>query len=117
MKRRIFFVVLVLEVLLQACVPNLPKAAKDLAISALCDFPTYSGNNRCRKVDINQVVMTSISGNHTDEDSRIWCIELNFVDYTGESGFACVWLIGPSEIGEFKLTEGPLFNEKCTGLN
>jgi hypothetical protein len=117
MKRRIFLVVLIITVFLQACVPNLPKAAKDLAISVLCDFPAYSGENMCRSVEINQVVMINISEDHADEFSRIWCIELNFIDYTGESGFACVWLVGPSETGEFILSEGPLFSEKCTGLN
>ena len=96
-------VVLVVAISSQACVPRLPKAAKDLAISALCDFPAYSGQNRCRSVEINQVVMISISEDHKDEESRIWCIELNYVDYIGESGFACVWLISPSERGGYRL--------------
>ena len=117
MKIRIFLVVLAIAISSQACVPRLPNAAKDLAISALCDFPAYLGQNRCRSVEINQVVMISISDNHTDEDSRIWCVELNYVDYTGESGFACVWLIGPFERGGFRLSKGPMFNENCTGLD
>lgn len=71
----------------------------------------------CRRVDIIKFVMIDISENQSYGDSKIWCIELNYVDYTGESGIACVWLIGPSEGGEFQLSESPLFNEKCTGLD
>jgi len=117
MKKKIFLVIMVLAILFQACVPSLPKAAYDLAISALCDFPTYSGQNMCRSVEISHVGIINVSDGHLDGDSRVWCLDLNYVDYTGESGFACVWLTGPTERGGFRLSKGPMFSEKCAGLD
>ena len=116
MKTRVFLLVLGIAVLSAACGPHLPGAAKDLAVAALCDFPVDSGQNMCRSVDVGEVVMINITEGNSVKESRIWCIELNFVDFTGERGFACLWLIGPDERGNYHLTEGPLFSEKCTGL-
>ena len=116
MKTRVFLLVLCISVFSAACGPHLPRAAKELAVAALCDFPADSGQNMCRSVEVDEVVMINISEDNSIEEARIWCIELNFVDYTGEGGFACLWLIGPDEGGDFHLTEGPLFSEKCAGL-
>jgi hypothetical protein len=117
MKTRVFLLVFAISIFSTACGSGLPGAAKELAVGALCDFPVNSGQNMCRSVEVNEVVMIKISEDNSNENAKIWCIELDFVDYTGESGFACLWLIGPDEGGDFHLTKGPLFSEKCSGLD
>lgn len=117
MKPKLLLIILILMCSSQACENQLPQNAKELAISALCDFPAFSGENMCRRVDITNVMVedTLISASQSEGSLKKLCIELNFVDYTGERGFACVWLVGPSEEGEYKLSKGPLFNVNCGG--
>ncbi len=117
MKIKILLLLLALSICSAACGSRLPEAARKLAIASLCDFPTNSGENMCRSVKIDEVVEVSSPGDYSLEDAKIWCVELNFVDYTGESGFACLWLFGPDEGGGFQLAKGPLFSEKCTEMN
>jgi hypothetical protein len=71
----------------------------------------------CQKVAITNVVVedTIISISQPKVSIKEWCIDLKYIDFTGESGFACVWLVGPSEEGEYKLSQGPLFNVNCFG--
>jgi hypothetical protein len=117
MKPKLLLIILILLCLSQACENQLPQNAKELAISALCDFPAFSGENLCQRVEITNVMVedTLISASQSEGSLKKWCIELNYVDYTGERGFACVWLVGPSEEGEYKLSKGPLFNMNCVG--
>jgi len=117
MKLKLLLIILILLCLSQACENQLPQNAKELAISALCDFPAFSGENLCQRVEITNVMVedTLISASQSEGSLKKWCIELNYVDYTGERGFACVWLVGPSEEGEYKLSKGPLFNMNCVG--
>ena len=76
-----------------------------------------SGVNMCREVEITRIVMTKIADRQSSEKQSNWCLELNYIDYTGESGSACIWLIGPVGEGDFLLRKGPLFGEKCVGVN
>jgi len=117
MKPKLLLIIVILLCSSQACGIQIPQNAKELAISALCDFPTLSGENVCQRVEITNVIVedTLISASQSKDSSKKWCIELNYVDFTGERGFACVWLIGPSEEGEYKLSRGPLFDMNCVG--
>jgi hypothetical protein len=117
MKRLFVFWILIAATLIHACMPTLPQSAKDLAISTLCDFPAYSGENMCKRVEIYQVAFPKTVAGQTDKNLKLWCIELKYVDYTGESGFASMELIGPTDHGEFQLKKGPVFGENCAGLN
>ena len=116
-KTKLLFVIFLLLGSSHACVTQIPESAREMAISALCDFPAFSGENMCQRVDITKVMVehSLISANQSEGSLKKWCIELNYVDYTGEHGFACVWLVGPSEEGEYKVNQGPLFNVKCVG--
>jgi len=99
-----------------ACVPRLPTGARELAISALCKSPAISEGNTCRSVLIQRFIVRADARQDTEEAdavTRHWCVELNYVDYTGESGSAVVWLKGPNNEGEFELEEGPLFDMPC----
>lgn len=117
MKPKLLLMIMILMCSSQACGNQTPHRVEELAISALCDFPAFSGENMCQRVDVMNVLVedTLISTSQPEDSSKKWCIELNYVDYTGERGFACVWLVGPSEEGEYKLSKGPLFNVNCVG--
>lgn len=71
----------------------------------------------CRRVDITNVMVedTLISASQSEGTLKKWCIDLKYIDFTGEGGFACMWLVGPSEEGEYKLSRGPLFDMNCVG--
>jgi hypothetical protein len=113
MKTLLIFLVIISVPL--ACVARLPEAARDLAISALCDYPIFSGRNLCQSVSITRILTgplePEIDGG--TQTSRHWCIEMKFVDYTGENGSAVVWLMGPLQQGGFTLEDGPLYDQHC----
>jgi hypothetical protein len=117
MNPKLLLIITILVFSSQACGIRIPQNAKELAISALCDFPAFSGENLCQRVEITNVIVedTSISASQSEEKSKKWCIELKYIDFTGERGFACVWLVGPSEEGEYKISRGPLFDMNCVG--
>jgi hypothetical protein len=99
-----------------ACAVRLPRAAKELAISALCASPTISEEYTCRSVEIQRIILRSRDSQNADEaDSalRHWCVEMKYVDYTGESGSAVVLLKGPTISGGYDLESGPLFDVSC----
>lgn len=100
-----------------ACSPRLPDAAKDLAISVLCDFPAKSGENRCKSVEISLVKFQSGTEYSVPDDLPVWCIEINYVDYTGEKGIALVRMHGPTRRGEFEILGGPVLDEHCNERN
>jgi len=118
LKRPALILIILLMTSSYACIRQIPQAVRELAISALCDFPAFSGENMCQRVDITGIYVEdiSISNSKSNVKPKSWCIELSYVDFTGESGFACVWLIGPSGHGEFEITRGPYYDVKCTGL-
>jgi hypothetical protein len=117
MKPKFLLMIMILMCSFLACGNQTPHRVEELAISVLCDFPAFSGENLCQWVEITNVIVedTSISASQSEEKTKKWCIELKFIDFTGERGFACVWLVGPSEEGEYKLTRGPLFDMNCVG--
>ena len=100
---------------IQGCGNQIPRTARELAISVVCDFPADSGDNMCQRVDITNVMVenTLVSNIQPEGYIKKWCIELNYIDYIGEQGNACVWLVGPNKEGEYKLSNGPSFNVKC----
>lgn len=118
LKRPALIVILLLMISSYACTRQIPQAVRELAISALCDFPAFSGENMCQRVDITGIFVEDISdpNSKTNVKPKSWCIELSYIDFTGEIGSACVWLIGPSGQGEFKITRGPYYDVKCSGL-
>jgi hypothetical protein len=117
MKRTFLLTILLLLCLIQACENQIPETAKDLAISALCDFPAFSGHNRCQSVSITNVMVENslLSNNKPESNLKKWCIELSYIDYIGDQGHACVWLVGPSKEGEYSLSKGPLLDARCVG--
>ena len=117
MKQKLLLIILILQCSIQGCENQIPQTARELAISALCDFPAFSGENLCQRVDITKVTVenTLISNSQAEGYLKKWCVELDYIDYTGEQGFACVWLVGTYEQGEYKLSKGPIFNVKCVG--
>lgn len=113
---RKFGILLVILTLPIACVVRLPRAAKELAVSALCASPTISEEYTCRSAKIQRIVLQSDDSGSTEEEIaavRRWCVELNYVDYTGESGSAVVWLRGPTSSGEYEIESGPFFDVPC----
>ncbi len=117
MKPKLLFIIVLLLCSIQACAGDIPLTARELAISALCDFPPESGDNMCQRVDITKVMVenTLVSNKQPEGYLKKWCIELNYIDYIGEQGYACVWLVGPSKEGEYMLSKGPIFDVKCVG--
>ena len=119
LQRVSILVVLIVFILIHACAKDIPHALRDFAVSALCDFPPLSGNNMCRKTEVIRFIeedtinLSSIKDYHL----KYWCVELEYIDYTGESGFASVWVIETSDKGDFILHKGPVFNVNCEGLH
>lgn len=112
-------VLFLLILICQSCVPQFPDVARDLAISAICDFPPLSGNNMCQRAEITRIVVEDLPESQTPISSgsmRGWCVELNYVDYTGEWGYACIWLAGPNRQGDFLIRKGPVFDMSCPDL-
>lgn len=116
--RKPICVLILLILICQSCAPRFPGVARDLAISAICDFPPLSGNNMCQRAEITRIVIDDLPDSQTfpDGSMRRWCVELNYVDYTGEGGFACIWLAGPNRQGDFLIRKGPVFDMSCPGF-
>lgn len=110
-----FSAVLLLMLLCQSCSPSFPKVAQDLATSAICDFPPFSGNNMCKEVEISHIVFEEMPDIRTTRNGNMgrWCLELKYLDFTGEWGFACIWLEGPDSQGEYSIQRGPNFDNHC----
>lgn len=107
-------IILILITFFLSCGVEIPAAAKELAISALCDFPPYSGHNICRDVEVTEVYQEHITGGPLKEDFHsCCCMELSYVDYTGHSGFASVWVAAEPDIGDFQVLEGPILSVPC----
>ena len=85
MKPKLLLMIMILMCSSQACGNQTPHRVEELAISALCDFPAFSGENLCQWVEITNVIVedTSISASQSEEKSKKWCIELKFIDFTG----------------------------------
>ncbi len=117
MKPKLLLIIVIIVCSIQACADQIPRTARELAISTLCDFPAESGENMCQRVDVTQVMVeyTLLSNSQPEGYLKKWCIELHYIDYTGGKGIACVWLVGPTDEGEYMLSKGPLLNVKCVG--
>jgi len=115
MRHLSFWAILPLILLCYACTPQLPKAAQDLAISVLCDFPPLFGNNMCQRVEIMHMQIDDLPDPQNIDigNMRSWCVELNFIDFTGEQGSACIWLAGPNPQGDYLVQKGPEFEVSC----
>lgn len=102
---------LVISLTIRAC---LPKSAKELAISTLCEFPDQEERNTCQRVEIVKVVEYKAGEGGDSVDVRpMVCIEMQFVDFTGEKGVAVVWLAGSSQKALYEVVAGPLFESHC----
>jgi hypothetical protein len=111
---KILLVALVIVTVPFACMARLPDDAKDQAISALCDVPAFPGENTCQEVSIVRVLSSSSQGDRDQPgETRHWCIEMKYKDFTGESGSAVVWIAGPLQNGDFQVEQGPFFEEHC----
>jgi hypothetical protein len=106
---------IVVIILIHACVGDIPLAVRDFAISAICDFPPLSGNNMCRDAEVIRFVEEDAitSSSVVDNNEKCWCVEVVYVDYTGESGFASLWVIESTTAGDYILYKGPMYNVKC----
>jgi hypothetical protein len=97
------------------CATEIPTAANDLAVSALCDFPPFSGNNMCRRVEVTHVYQESnlLEDTINTQYQNCWCVELLYIDFTGEIGSASVWVVEAFEGGEYQILKGPLLAIPC----
>lgn len=113
--RNSIFLIILLSLTCQCCAPRLPEVAQDLAVSALCDFPPLSGNNMCLKVIITRTVFVELPNTQAIQYGKMrkWCLDLNYLDYTGEWGNACIWLAGPDSQGEYSIQKGPEYDIHC----
>jgi hypothetical protein len=111
--------VLIVIILIHACTTDAHQSVRDFAISAICDFPPFSGNNMCRKADIIRFIEEDAASLASTNDGHLkcWCVELEYIDYTGERGIASVWVIESSTKGDYLLYKGPLFDMQCEWLH
>lgn len=102
---------LVFPLTIRAC---LPRALKDLAISTLCGDPGFHERTTCQQVEIVKVVEYKTGSGEPDASpQRIYCIELRFVDLTGESGIAAIWLVSSSDNTSYEVFSGPHLESHC----
>jgi len=102
---------LVFPLTIRAC---LPRALKDQAIATLCDFPEYDDRTTCEQVEIvNVIEFKTQMGEKEASPQRIYCVELQFVDLTGESGIAVVWLVASTDNSRYEVYSGPHFESHC----
>mgnify|MGYP005848336693 CR=1 FL=1 len=112
MKTAAFLIIVsVLPTTIRAC---LPRDLQNLAIAALCDFPKKDEQTTCQQVKIIDVKEFKASrGDQGKSQPAIYCVELRFVDLTGESGIAVVWLIKHPDSSLYEVYSGPFFEVHC----
>ena len=69
----------------------------------------------CLQIDISRIVSLELPASQVigDENMRRWCLDLNYLDYTGEWGYACIWLDGPDSQGHYSIQQGPEYAIHC----
>ena len=116
MRKRIWLGVFLAAISLAAgCVPGLPDSAWQAAVSAVCTSPLVPGQNMCQgarfigfaELNKDGELFLSLKSSHE------YCVVLDYVDLTGESGTAWVRVSGPDESGEYLADGGPLFDQPC----
>lgn len=112
MKTAAFLILMnVLLLTIRAC---LPKDLQNLATAALCDFPEKDAQTTCQQVEIvNVVEYKENEGDKGNSQAAIYCVELRFVDLTGESGNAIVLLIRNPGSSRYEVYSGPFFEVHC----
>ncbi len=102
---------LIFPLTIRAC---LPRTLKDQAIAALCGDPGFNDRTTCQQVEIVKVIEYKTGSGEQDASPQwIYCIELRFVDLTGESGIAAIWLVASSDNTSYEVYSGPHFESHC----
>jgi hypothetical protein len=101
--------------LLSGCVPGLPETAWQTAVSAVCSSPLVPGQNMCQGVRYIGYAELSEKGQLFPILKRTheYCVVLNYIDFTGQTGTAWVQISGPNDSGDYQADGGPLFNQAC----
>lgn len=112
MKTGAFLIIaLVFPLTIKAC---LPRALKDQAITILCNYPVYDDRTTCKQAEIVKIVEYKTSfGEKEARSQSFFCVEMRFVDLTGESGVAVIWLFAPQDNSRFEVYSGPQFGSHC----
>lgn len=96
------------------CIPGLPDSAWQAAVNAVCSSPLVPGQDMCQGVRfIGFAELDETELFPALKRTHEYCVVLDYVDFTGETGTAWVQVSGPDEGGDYRADGGPLFEEPC----